>query len=151
MPRYLIQARLLAQVPQPHEDGPSYHPVVATLSLGTHTVMHYYRYASPSDEAPGGRAIDSTPILSLLLEPRSLVITTSALYTEHLHGIDAIEEDNFGKAGIQIANAGMLTGAKESEVVKHGETLRRETRYSLTCRDVSRVVNIGPGKAFGKR
>ena len=35
---------------QPHEDGPSYHPVVATISLGSHTVFHYYRY---KDEPTG--------------------------------------------------------------------------------------------------
>ncbi|KAF8588035.1 hypothetical protein K439DRAFT_1336264, partial [Ramaria rubella] len=28
----------------PHEDGPSYHPVVATLSLGSHAVFNYHRY-----------------------------------------------------------------------------------------------------------
>jgi alkylated DNA repair protein alkB family protein 6 len=42
---------------------------------------------------PKGRAIDPVPVLSLLLEPRSLIITSGELYASHLHGIDAISED----------------------------------------------------------
>lgn len=29
---------------KPHKDGPLYHPVVGTVSLGSHTVFHYYAY-----------------------------------------------------------------------------------------------------------
>jgi hypothetical protein len=27
---------------QPHEDGPLFHPVVSTISLGSHTVLDFY-------------------------------------------------------------------------------------------------------------
>ena len=27
---------------QPHEDGPLYHPVVTTVSLGSHTLLDFY-------------------------------------------------------------------------------------------------------------
>ncbi|TEB33852.1 hypothetical protein FA13DRAFT_1730122 [Coprinellus micaceus] len=75
----------------PHEDGPKYHPVVATLSLGSHSVFHYYRYnETESPEGQGasgsGRSIDRNPVLSLLLERRSLVISFNDMYTSHLHG-----------------------------------------------------------------
>ncbi|KAI0262716.1 hypothetical protein BC834DRAFT_890004 [Gloeopeniophorella convolvens] len=116
----------------PHEDGPAYHPVVATLSLGSHTVMHYYR------------PLESTPALSLLLEPRSLVITTREQYTAHMHGIDGTAEDRVGD--VEFANEALLGGVLPAE----GEVLVRRTRYSFTCRDVARVVSIGPAK-LGKR
>ncbi|THH33375.1 hypothetical protein EUX98_g863 [Antrodiella citrinella] len=138
----------------PHEDGPTYHPVVATLSLGSHAVFHYYKY-KPEEEkgvAPSttaifsastglGRAIDKEPVMSLLLEPRSLVITTSDLYTSHLHGIDDVREDTFGpEYGPPMANVELLADAELKEAVQKGGTLERETRYSLTCRDVEKVA-----------
>ncbi|KAI0041661.1 hypothetical protein FA95DRAFT_1584663 [Auriscalpium vulgare] len=151
----ILNQYLPGQGIMPHEDGPAYYPVVATLSLGSHTVMHYYQYSSsPSGSDTGetdgkGRAIDPTPILSLLLEPRSLVITTSALYTRHLHGIDALEDDDFGR-GAGVANVELLTGAGR-DVVEGARTLPRRVRYSLTCRDVTRVANVVAGRTFGKR
>lgn len=144
---------------QPHEDGPSYHPVVATLSLGSHTIMHYFQYtpSTSPDDSKHGRTIDTTPSLSLLLEPRSLVITTSALYTDHLHGISEVQEDhlithdsgrNDGETvGIRVANYEMIRGEDEKKAVMHGGILQRQTRYSLTCRDVGKVVSIRPGVA----
>ncbi|KAI0312636.1 hypothetical protein OF83DRAFT_1165905 [Amylostereum chailletii] len=148
----------------PHEDGPSYYPTVATLSLGSHTVMHYYRYADePSAATSVGRPIDPTPALSLLLEPRSLVITSSELYTSHLHGISETDIDLFSvhashedasrvdDGRVRVANWEMLTGKTEKRAVREGGTLVRGTRYSLTCRDVGRVARVGPGTTFGRR
>lgn len=81
---------------QPHEDGPAYHPVVATISLGSHTVFHYYAYEKEGEENPGldpgnsntptGRIVNQKPVLSVLLEPRSLVVSTGEMYVSHLHG-----------------------------------------------------------------
>lgn len=115
-----------------------------------------------------GRIIDRTPALTILLEPRSLVITTSSLYTDHLHGIDNITEDAFAahsprpystnngdgqsKSGsedrICVANVEMLEREVEKRVVREGGVLSRGTRYSLTCRDVGRVASVGTGKIF---
>ncbi|KAF5381530.1 hypothetical protein D9757_008146 [Collybiopsis confluens] len=72
-------------------DGPAYHPVVATISLGSHTVFHYYKYTSGTEGSGGSsdstaRVIDPVPVLSVFLEPRSAIITTGSLYTSHLHG-----------------------------------------------------------------
>jgi len=104
--------------------------------------MHYYDLPTRT-----------TPTLSLLLEPRSLVVTAREQYTARAHGIDAVVEDRVWAS--ELANAGMLgsggtwgvapyTGAgggNDSEVV----ALRHQTRYSLTCRDVGRVMNVGIG------
>jgi alkylated DNA repair protein alkB family protein 6 len=147
---------------KPHEDGPSYHPVVATISLGSHAVFHYYNYKSEDPLAASestnqssdtGRVVNPVPILSVLLEPRSVIITTSSLYTSHLHGIQELHEDVIAPTSaadtriplvvgldVPIANWQMLTGENERRIVRDGGTLRRGTRYSLTCRDVEKVA-----------
>jgi alkylated DNA repair protein alkB family protein 6 len=141
---------------QPHEDGPSYHPVVATLSLQSHAIFHYYQYAEynandiPSSGIP--RAIDPTPVHSIFLEPRSLVITTASLYTSHLHGIQEKEEDVFIPAkgdgppvladlGVPVINWNLVAADHVKEIFQRGGILRRGIRYSLTCRDVERVAS----------
>ncbi|KAA1474120.1 hypothetical protein DENSPDRAFT_781161 [Dentipellis sp. KUC8613] len=162
----ILNEYLPGQGIMPHEDGPSYHPVVATLSLGSHAVFHYYQYkpdgptvddTDAAEQSPiptaKGRAIDPTPALSVLLEQRSLVITTSALYTGGLHGIDGVQADapeSTGRAGVRIANAHMLAGDHEREIVLRGGTLERGARYSLTCRDVGRVSGLGPRGVLGR-
>ncbi|KAK7688769.1 hypothetical protein QCA50_008308 [Cerrena zonata] len=144
----------------PHEDGPAYHPVVATLSLASHTVFHYYRYkddtSTPKDHETGsGRSIDKKPFLTLFLEPRSLVITRSSLYQGHLHGIDDVEDDVFPPAHAvhdahitPIANVDLLADSRYREAVLHNGNLTRKVRYSLTCRDIERVASRLP---FAKR
>ncbi|KIM24594.1 hypothetical protein M408DRAFT_231459 [Serendipita vermifera MAFF 305830] len=176
----------------PHEDGPSYYPVVATISLGSHAVFHYHRYLpeteSSSAPAPdttpgmvasssrdvftgpssqGGRAIDPKPVLSLLLEPRSVIITSGALYKEHLHCIQEVKEDWIigaepaERAGAtdagpdtatayRIDNWESIEDEKMRTVVRTGGVLERATRVSLTCRDVEKTRKVGlPG--FGNR
>jgi len=34
---------------QPHEDGPLYHPVVTTISLGSHTLLDFYKPINEAD------------------------------------------------------------------------------------------------------
>ena len=108
--------------------------------------MHYYSYTSPTD-----RSINPKPILSLFLERRSLVVTTGSLYTEHLHGIEGVEEDVFGDDEGGVANERMVRGQREREMLQRGGTLRRSVRYSLTCRDVARVASVGTAKMFGRK
>ncbi|KAF4588768.1 hypothetical protein EYR40_010322 [Pleurotus pulmonarius] len=137
----------------PHEDGPSYHPVVATISLGSHTVFNYYEYMNDEEaqSVPQGKTINHTPVLTLLLEPRSVVITRSQLYTTHLHGINDLDIDEIRPKGdlspptvspfdSPIANWTRLTNPEIKRAVELGGSLKRRTRYSLTCRDVERVV-----------
>ncbi|KAF8636087.1 hypothetical protein AX17_003792 [Amanita inopinata Kibby_2008] len=143
----------------PHEDGPIYHPVVATISLGSHAIFHYYRYADEScliDETTcsslngRGRAINPSPVMSVLLERRSLIITMGQMYTSHLHGIEETPSDKFTEDGLivlptgntqEIANRGCLTDEEVLRAIRHGDPLRRDIRYSLTCRDVVHVTN----------
>ena len=127
--------------------------MVATLSLGAHTVFNYYQYITDPSDAPDqssprtGRPIDPKPILTLLLEPRSLVITTSSLYSSHLHGIEELFEDKFDIDGTtpqqRIANFDALKDPKARGAIEAGGILERGLRYSLTCRDVERVSTAG--------
>jgi len=158
----IVNEYLPGQGIMPHEDGPSYHPVVGTISLGAHAVFHYYRYkqageteSSESSEIQSsthGRVIERKPVLTLLLEPRSLVITTASLYTEHLHGIDPVTSDTFlpdestnnetgSLSSQQTANLALLKDTTMIDVVRKGGVLNRATRVSLTCRDVERVIS----------
>ncbi|GMK59731.1 hypothetical protein CspeluHIS016_0803370 [Cutaneotrichosporon spelunceum] len=87
----------------PHEDGPAFRPLVATLSLGSPTILDIHHYVSPTAPSPPmiptegneGRAIAAVPLGHVLLMPRSLFILTGSLYSSHLHGIAARERDSF--------------------------------------------------------
>ena len=115
----------------PHEDGDAYYPVVATVSLGSHIVL---------DVRPKAGAYDAG--WRILQEPRSLLITTGELYTECLHGIDGVTVDEDLRSN-RIINWGLI-GNKEP--FTEGSAAR-ETRISLTFRDVKKVQKLG--KAFG--
>lgn len=78
----------------------------------------------------------------ILQEPRSLLITTGKLYTECLHGINGVIVDE-DLRGDKIINWNLL-GDKEPFTEGSAE---RETRISLTFRDVKKVQKLG--KAFG--
>ena len=118
--------------------------------------------AEDSKEKSRGRSIDPNPVLSLLLEPRSLVITTKALYTDHLHSIESVDKDFFTASDARdgdstndnkarIANIDMLRDERIIKTVKEGGVLERGTRVSLTCRDVERVVGGNlKMKGFGR-
>ncbi|TFK29183.1 hypothetical protein FA15DRAFT_664504 [Coprinopsis marcescibilis] len=155
-PNHIIMNEYLpGQGIMPHEDGPVYHPVVATLSLGSHCVFNYYKYKDhdpdPSSSSSGvGRAVDMNPVFSLLLERRSLVISFSDMYTSHLHGIDEKTEDfivsnasqpSEASTAIRIDNFHLIQNDIK-ETIQKGQPLKRETRWSLTCRDVTRTSNL---------
>lgn len=124
----LVNEYLPGQGIMPHADGPAYFPVVATISLGAPTLLDWYR-----TKPEGG--YDPTPAFSILLEPRSLLITRGQAYTRYLHGIDARMHDSPEHVA-RVINAHALahpTRAAYSSVVA------RRRRVSLTFRDVERV------------
>ncbi|KAJ3756647.1 hypothetical protein EV360DRAFT_47618 [Lentinula raphanica] len=165
----IVNEYLPGQGIMPHQDGPAYYPVVATLSLGSHTAFHYYKYrtgntshgatdlmsSGPENEQ---RVIDSTPVMSVLLEPRSVIITSGLMYTSHLHGIenestdrftagsDDINPPKFAALNVAVANWKLLSGKNIKEAVINGGYLERSTRYSLTCRDVEKMANSKFGR-----
>jgi alkylated DNA repair protein alkB homolog 6 len=93
----------------------------------------------------------------VLLEPRSVIITTSELYTGYLHGIEDRDEDIFeldqdgvlrlGHTSAPIANQSLLT-ADWLNAFPTSKRIgkKRGVRYSLTCRDVARVSTFQMSK-----
>lgn len=83
-------------------------------------------------------ALDPEPAWRILQEPRSLLITTDSLYTDYLHGIADIEED-IDLSPDSIANWALL---RSSDPFTGGQNIR-QTRTSLTYRDVLKVSKVG--------
>ncbi|KAI1815274.1 hypothetical protein GGS20DRAFT_352524 [Poronia punctata] len=115
----------------PHKDGAAYHPVVCTVSLGASICLNIHQ---TKDDG----TLDKHPVTRILQEPRSLLITTGDLYTEYLHGIDDIMEDD-GLSEETIANWSLL---RSQSMFRTGQNLR-QTRTSLTYRDVISVSKLG--------
>lgn len=115
----------------PHKDGGAYHPVVCTVSLGSSLCLNLYK--SKEDGA-----IDPEPVWRILQEPRSLLITTEELYTDYLHGIEPISVD-LDLSEETVANWSLLRSSSAFQGGKNS----RETRTSLTYRDVLRVSKLG--------
>ena len=120
----------------PHEDGPAYHPITATVSLGSHNVLEIYKKTEKGER-------ESQPTWRIFLEPRSLLVTTGVMYKDTLHGISEIKVDqNLGPES--IVNWDLL-GDKN---VFESRTAERETRVSLTYRDVLKVAKLGGALKF---
>jgi len=129
----------------PHEDGDVYAPVVATVSLGAPICLNITKKPVAADAAAessptktlgtGGISGFSIPT-RILQEPRSLLITTGAAYRDLLHGIEAVEVDE-GLSVETVANWDLR--GDEAAVEKMGGCNARETRISLTYRDVLKV------------
>lgn len=82
----------------------------------------------------------------ILQEPRSLLITTDNLYTDYLHGIADIEED-IDLSESTVANWDLL---RSKEPFASGQSTR-QTRVSLTYRDVLKVSKLGNKFGMFKR
>ncbi|KAJ5085834.1 hypothetical protein N7532_010605 [Penicillium argentinense] len=129
----------------PHEDGTAYYPLVATVSLGAPIVLDLYAKkhrdqaamegSDDSDQVPDSGA---KPQFRILQERRSLLITRGLLYTEFLHGIaESRTDEDLGP--YSICNWPLL---RERDSF-HDGWYRRETRTSLTYRDVAKVAKMG--------
>ncbi|XP_072130575.1 alpha-ketoglutarate-dependent dioxygenase alkB homolog 6 isoform X2 [Mobula birostris] len=117
----------------PHEDGPLYFPTVTTISLGSQALLDFYHPITRENEK-GEIALPQTEenryFLSLLLEPRSLLVLKDSMYLKYLHGIRPVSEDIITD---KVAN---LTSCNS----KLGAVLTRTTRVSLTIRHVPKVL-----------
>lgn len=112
----------------PHEDGPSYSPHVAILSLGGPAVLRFH------EKGPAGEGQAQAKLaLSVLLEPRSLVLFQGALYSDCLHSIDFVEEDRLDASVVNLE--GSLAGGGGGSVPRGVE------RVSLTMRRVLKTGN----------
>ncbi|KAK6903899.1 hypothetical protein I203_107409 [Kwoniella mangroviensis CBS 8507] len=160
----------------PHEDGPAFHPLVATLSLGSHTILDLHHYVNPTCPSPPmipsspcstaegeGKTIAAIPMAHLLLMPRSLLVLSSSLYTSHLHSIASRETDTIirapsddstkeGQVGVVISNSELLGDPDILDALsKDGRfTAERGKRISLTFRKAEKVLKGGPAGVLGR-
>ena len=118
----------------PHVDGPMYHPTVTTISLGSHTLLDFYKPLSSSQESEEPQTEESRYQFSLLVRPRSLLVLQDHMYQSLLHGIQPRCQDTLTDAVRNLPLADAAGGA----VV--GDTLTRGTRVSLTIRHVPKVI-----------
>lgn len=110
-----------------HEDGPLYHPTVTTISLGSHTVLNFYR---PITDQEIPQMEESRYLLSLLVKPRSLLILQDDMYQRLLHGIKSVSQDTLSDRVVNLSATGAVPGS----------TIVRGTRVSLTIRHVPKVM-----------
>ncbi|KAL8667246.1 MAG: hypothetical protein Q9202_000819 [Teloschistes flavicans] len=135
----------------PHEDGGAYYPIVATVSLGAPIVLDVYRKASASSSP--GDAVDTggrnKPAYRILQEPGSLLLSMGEMYTDYLHGIAEVEADEglHGREG-GVVNWDLLSEGWKGRFEEADGRWGRETRVSLTFRDVIKVKSLGKGLGF---
>lgn len=122
----------------PHEDGAAYYPLVATVSLGAPIVLDMY----PKRDESGGEGMRK-PEFRILQERRSLLITRKKIYTDFLHGIAETKKDE-GLSPESVCNWDLL---REKDRLEAG-SYERETRVSLTYRDVVKVARLGNTMKF---
>ncbi|XP_071034840.1 alpha-ketoglutarate-dependent dioxygenase alkB homolog 6 isoform X2 [Parasteatoda tepidariorum] len=120
----LVNEYLAGQGIMPHEDGPLFYPTIATINLGSHTVLDYYEKLSDSSDI--NSSMENKYVGSLLLERCSLLIVQDDLYSKYLHGICERMADTIDK---KIKNIHLCKVQNGSEVI-------RSTRISLTIRHV---------------
>ncbi|XP_057377968.1 alpha-ketoglutarate-dependent dioxygenase alkB homolog 6-like isoform X2 [Daphnia carinata] len=104
----------------PHLDGPLYSSTIATINLGSHTVLNFYKSEEREKIA-----------FSLFLEPRSLLIQQGDIYENYLHGIDEKDEDFIDNSMLNTQNNDFIN-----------QSLKRDTRVSLTIRHVQKISKI---------
>ncbi|KAK4037582.1 hypothetical protein OUZ56_029613 [Daphnia magna] len=104
----------------PHLDGPLYSSTIATINLGSHTVLNFYKSEKRDKIA-----------FSLFLEARSLLIQQGDMYENYLHGIDERSEDVIDNSMVNVHNNDLIS-----------QSLKRGTRVSLTIRHVQKISKI---------
>ncbi|KAJ5927775.1 hypothetical protein N7466_006731 [Penicillium verhagenii] len=131
----------------PHEDGPAYYPLVATVSLGAPIVLDLYEKNthSPRNDHRLSENVQhpATPRFRILQERRSLLIMQKSIYTDFLHGIAEVSTDK-DLGSHSICNWNLL---REQNTYCAG-WYPRETRTSITYRDVLKVAKMGDTLKF---
>ncbi|XP_017790107.1 PREDICTED: alpha-ketoglutarate-dependent dioxygenase alkB homolog 6 [Habropoda laboriosa] len=125
----LINEYLPGQGIMAHSDGPLFHPIVTTISCGSHTLLDFYKRVNSTEQHQPDLKF------SFLLERRSLFILQGDLYHNYLHSIAETDTDVVTKSVIKNLN---ICGERFSE----GQTLKRGIRLSLTIRHVPKTSKL---------
>lgn len=146
----LVNEYLPGQGIFPHEDGPAYFPTVTTLSLGSHTILDIFAYATKEDgdatsETEGAKTYQTNPAFSILIPRRSLFILRSDLYTTCLHGIAARHTDSLEELQKCVNWEDISSRRSRWELgdeTNNTSVWERSRRVSLTVRTVEKVLNL---------
>lgn len=134
----------------PHVDGSLYYPTVTTISLGSHTLLDFYEPFQSEDQATEetiqDNSFDNRYKFSLLLEPCSLLVLKDNMYNVLMHGIKETTEDIFDEK--VIFNAENLS---KNEKFSQSSIMKRDTRISLTIRNVPKIIKINKNLFFKKK
>ncbi|KAL1131238.1 hypothetical protein AAG570_010856, partial [Ranatra chinensis] len=122
----LVNEYLPGQGIMPHTDGPLFYPTIATITCGSHAVLEF----RPNREEHVDKRGENK--YSILLERRSLIVVKDDLYKQHLHSISEISEDILDNSVVNLNRT----------QYKIGDTLKRETRISLTIRHVPKTSKL---------
>lgn len=147
----LVNEYLPGQGIMAHFDGPLFHPVICTISCGSHTILRFHENIETNDEQNQNRPtniVDSTDyadhdydnekrkiVCQLLIERRSLLILKDDMYEKYLH---SIEETSHDPILSNISNINYCHAYKD----RCGETVERNRRISLTIRHVPKTSKI---------
>lgn len=137
----LVNEYLPGQGIMPHTDGPLFHPVISTISCGSHTVLRFYENDTDvtMDETVDCPVPESNRklVCQLLIERRSLLILKDDMYSKYLHSIG---EQTHDIITTELAN---LKQCSNTELKNHvGEAVERNRRISLTIRHVPKTSKI---------
>ena len=111
----------------PHLDGPMFHPTISTISLGSHTVINFYKEEGENSSLK----FEDRLVTSLLVKPRSLLVLQDEMYHQLLHGIEEIHEDKIDDKICNLDNSAVI-----------GSIIPRKTRISLTIRHVPKTSKM---------
>lgn len=110
-----------------HFDGPMFFPTISTLSIGSHCILEFNKPPKEDEK------FEIVKELKILVEPRSLLILKDNMYTDYMHGISEIHEDDLNDPLIKN-----LDKCDQNET----KLLERTTRISLTIRHVPKTSKM---------
>jgi alkylated DNA repair protein alkB family protein 6 len=140
----LVNEYLPSQGIMPHVDGPMYYPTVSTISIGSHTLLDFYKPLNSDNEATNKE--EDRYVFSLLIEPKSLLILQEDMYKIYLHGIRELKEDVIKDKANTILNYDLL-----DDKFKFKDVAERQTRISLTIRFVPKTLKLNSSNLFTKK
>lgn len=135
----LVNEYLSGQGIMPHSDGPLFHPIISTISCGSHTILELQKAPYGDEDVDKSSSTSDSPSspsdsVQILVERRSLLMIKDDAYNKYLHSISERVEDLLVPS---IANIEMCENVNEINRI-----LKRETRISLTIRHVPKTSKL---------
>lgn len=136
----------------PHCDGPIYVPCVTVLSLASTSVMHFYPHQQPYLDRPmdhyndtfkfsEGKIGAQVPLMTVVMEPRSLLVFADTAYYYYPHGVSDKEVDDLSPSTAgEVVNRHLL---RDKAIM----SVERRYRVSITTRNLLTRCNHQPARA----